>query len=294
MDKSNLNKSEIEKAKQNGFILTGRFGSGKTTLLNAIFGKEVGIVKRDFLRVTEKSSVYYCRLENGNCISIIDTPGISNSTNTLNDKDRDDIYLEEMLKVISENKINIKGILFLVNFQMKKFFDEDQDALLKYHSIFPLKRFWINLIVIFTHYYANPNGDDKEEIKIRERNNEVIFSRIMDKVKNVSYVIDYRNLKIRYYNSYSPAKLEKQRLKNMKVRDDLEILLDELCKRESLFSKKEISPTELNFNANNNKIVDNNKNKNSNNILSEKQNEEFKDKINKLEKYIKKIRIKAK
>ena len=90
-------------------------------------------------------------------------------------------------------------------------------------------------------------------------------------------------------------KKEKQRLKNMKNREDIEILLDELCKRESLFSKKEISPTELNFSTNNdNKILDNNKikNINSNNISLEKQNKEFKEKINKLEKYIKELESK--
>ena len=294
MDKSDLNKNEIEKAKQNGFILTGRVGSGKTTLLNVIFGKEVCIVKRNLSRVTEKSSVYYCRLENGNCISIIDTPGLS-YRNKMEEEEMDTIYLKEILKVISEQKINIKGILFLVNFQNERFDAADQETLLKYHSVFPFKRFWINLIVIFTHHYADPDGDDQEEMKeIRDRNGE-IFSRIMDKVKNVSYAIDYRNLKIRYYNCFWPVKNDKQRLTNMKNRDDLEILLDELCKRESLFSKKEISPTELNFNANNdNKILDNNKikNSNSNNISLEKQNEEFKDKINKLEKYIKELESK--
>jgi len=59
MDKSNLNKNEIEKAKQNGFVLTGKTGAGKTTLLNTIFGKEVGIAQRSLERVTQKSSVYY-------------------------------------------------------------------------------------------------------------------------------------------------------------------------------------------------------------------------------------------
>ena len=62
---------------------------------------------------------------------------------------------------------------------------------------------------------------------------------------------------------------------------------------ESIFSKKEISPTELNINANNNKILDNKiNNSNSNNISLEKKNEKFKDKINKLEKYIKELESK--
>jgi len=144
MDRSNLNKNEIEKAKQNGFVLTGRVGSGKTTLLNVIFDKEVGIVKRSAKIVTEKSSVYYCRLKNGNCISIIDTPGLIDN-DMIDNKEIDTIHLEEMLKVISEQKINIKGILFLTNFQNERFDADEQEALLKIHSVFPLKRFWINL-----------------------------------------------------------------------------------------------------------------------------------------------------
>ena len=208
---------DIEKAKQNGFILTGRVGAGKTTLLNVIFGKEIGVTKKSLESVTKKSSVYYCKLENGNFISIIDTPGLSD-TNLLNGKGRDNIYLEEMQKVISEQKINIKGILFLVNFNMERFDADEQDALLKIHSVFPLKRFWKHLIVIFTHFFPFSSGDNEEEIKkIRDESNGKILSRIMDKVKNVSDVIDYNNLIIRYYNSYSPVRNEKQRRKNIEV-----------------------------------------------------------------------------
>ena len=214
-------------------------GAGKTTLLNVIFGKEVGLAKRSSELVTTKSSVYYCRLENGNCISIIDTPGMKDYHNRiLNDKDINDTHLQEILKVISEHKINIKGILFCVNFQSERFTVDDQDVLLKYHSAFPLRRFWRNLIVIFTHYFPDEDEDNEEEIKeLRDERIGEIFSEIMDKVKNVSDAIHYSNLKIRYYNSYSPVKNEGQREKNMIVRDDLEILLDELSKNESLFSQ---------------------------------------------------------
>ena len=240
MDKSNLSEREIEVAKQNGFILAGKTGSGKTTLLNAIFGKEVGIVKRSPVTITKNSSIYYCRLENGNCVSLVDTPGLSD-TNTIENKDIDNIHLEELLKFISEQKIHIKGILFLINFQSERLDIGDQNALLNYNRAFPLRRFWKNLIVIFTHYFADPDGDDEEEMKINiEKANGEIFSRIMDKVKDVSDVIDYNNLKIRYYNSYSPAKNEKQINKNIKVRDDLEILLNELSKNEPLFNQIEI------------------------------------------------------
>ena len=240
MDKSNLSEKEKEEAKQNGFILAGKTGAGKTTLLNAIFGKEVGLAKRSLEAVTTNSSIYYCRLENGNCVSLVDTPGLSDTSRTEN-KDIDNIHLEEIQKVISEQKIHIKGILFLVNFQNERFDADEQDALLNYNRVFPLRRFWKNLIVIFTHHFADPDGDDEDEMKRnRDKSNGEIFSKIMDKVKDVSDVIDYNNLKIRYFNSYSPVKSEKQRKKNIKVRDDLEILLNELSKNEPLFNQIEI------------------------------------------------------
>jgi len=240
MDKSNLSEKEKEEAKQNGFILAGKTGAGKTTLLNAVFGKEVGLAKRSLEAVTTNSSIYYCRLENGNCVSLVDTPGLSDTSRTEN-KDIDNIHLEEIQKVISEQKIHIKGILFLVNFQNERFDADEQDALLNYNRVFPLRRFWKNLIVIFTHHFADPDGDDEDEMKRnRDKSNGEIFSKIMDKVKDVSDVIDYNNLKIRYFNSYSPVKSEKQRKKNIKVRDDLEILLNELSKNEPLFNQIEI------------------------------------------------------
>ena len=40
----NFRNEEIEKAKENGFILIGKTGVGKTSLLNVICGKDRGIV----------------------------------------------------------------------------------------------------------------------------------------------------------------------------------------------------------------------------------------------------------
>jgi len=208
--------------------------------LNAIFGKEVGLTQSSPKAVTKNSSIYYYRLENGNCVSFIDTPGFSDTYNETEIK-ANDKYIEEILKIISEQKIQIKSFLFLVDFQSERFDADEQDALLNYNRAFPLRRFWKNLVIIFTHYFTDPDGDDIEEMKkYRDRDNRKIFSRIMDKVKDVSDVIDYNNLKIRYYNSYSPVKNEKQRKKNIKVRDDLEILLNELSKNEPLFNQIEI------------------------------------------------------
>lgn len=111
------------------------------------------------MSVTQESTIYYYRLENGKCICFVDTPGLSDASK-IGKKDKEDIdidkiHLEEITKVVSENKIHIKGILFLVNFQNERFDVDEQEALLNYNRVFPLKRFWKNLIVIFTHHFED-------------------------------------------------------------------------------------------------------------------------------------------
>ena len=240
MGKDDLTEEERQSARENGFVISGKTGAGKTTLLNAIFGKEVGKAERSLKSVTQDSTVYYYKLENGKCITLVDTPGLSDA-NKIENKEIDNIHLDGITKVISKQNIHIKGILFLVNFQNERFDADEQEALLKYNEIFPLKKFWQNLIVIFTHHFADPDGDNEEEMKSnRDKSNGEIFCKIMDKVKNVSDVIDYKGLKIRYFNSYSPEKNEKQKIKNVKVRDELEIVLDNLIQSEPLFSRVEI------------------------------------------------------
>ena len=235
-----MNEKEKEQAKLNGFVLAGKTGAGKTTLLNAIFGKEVGKVERSLTSVTQNSQVFYYKMQNGKCISLIDTPGLSDS-NVLENKNIDIIHLENITEVISKENIRLKGILFLVNFQNERFDSDEQKALMRYNQLFPLRRFWKNLIVIFTHHFADPDGDTENEMREnRDKSNGKIFSNIMDKVKEVSDVIDYKELRVKYFNSYSPVKNDKQKNKNIKVRDDLEIDLDYLTNTEPLFSQIEI------------------------------------------------------
>lgn len=40
-------------------------------------------------------------------------------------------------------------------------------SLLSYNALFQLKNFWERIILLFTHYYGDPNGDTKEDIKER-------------------------------------------------------------------------------------------------------------------------------
>ena len=147
-----LTDEEKEKAKDNGFILVGKTGTGKTTILNAIFNKIVGKAENTGKSVTKISSVYYYKLKNGNVITLIDTPGLGDTERTEN-KNIDMMHLDGITKVVSEQNIHIKGILFLVNFQNKRFDADEQEALLNYNTLFLLKNFWKCLIVVYTHFF---------------------------------------------------------------------------------------------------------------------------------------------
>ena len=76
IEKDMLNENEKYEARKNGFLLFGNIGVGKSTLLNAIFGKEVCLVGRSMTGVTKECKILYYKLDNGKCISFIDTPGI--------------------------------------------------------------------------------------------------------------------------------------------------------------------------------------------------------------------------
>ena len=240
--------SDLEKdqARKNGFILGGKTGSGKSTLLNALIGRDIAEVKKGADSVTQETTVYFYKLKNGKMITILDTPGLMDPK-YLDNPNIDNIHLKEIREKISDEKIEIKGIIFLVNFQEERFDKTEQEALINYNKCFPLKNFWKNILIIFTHYYPDPDGDSVEESKkIKDESNRKILGNIMKKVKNVSDVIDYKDLITKYFNSYSPVKKPKQRERNQKNKEELEIILDEMSKKDPLLSKIEIF-TQNNF-----------------------------------------------
>ena len=236
-----LTEEEKEKARENGFILAGKTGTGKTTILNAIYNKIVGLAASTGKSVTKETSVYYYKLRNGNVVTLIDTPGLGD-TDRIENKNIDKMHLNEITKVVSEQNIHIKGILFLVNFMNERFDADEQEALLNYNTLFPLKNFWKCFVVIYTHFYSDPNDDlDEEEMKVkRTKSNGEIFEQIMEKVKNVSDVISYNDLKIKYFNSYSDADNNKKKKSNKRTREELEDIFTELSKNPPLFCQIEV------------------------------------------------------
>ena len=117
------------------------------------------------------------------------------------------MHLDKIIKLIKKEDIRIKGILFLVNFQGERFDSDEANALINYNKIFPLKKFWQHVLVIFTHHFSDPLGDTVEDMKKdRDSSNKEIFSEIMESIKGVSDVINYMDLKTKYFNSYWPIK----------------------------------------------------------------------------------------
>ena len=225
-NKTKLTEDEKMEARNNGFIFLGLQGSGKTTLINALCGEEVGLVTG--IVVSIKNYIYYCKLEGGKCISIIDTPGFGDMDNKY-----DENILEDIIIFIKQQKIQIKGLLYLINYQCESFDQIAQDCLIKCCKSFQIKDFWKKIIIIFTHCYGIIFNEDSEEIEdINKSNNKEILEEIMTKMKDTCDVIDSKYLKIKYFNSFSHVRKEIQRLQNIKNRDELEIELDQLSQKE--------------------------------------------------------------
>lgn len=80
----------------------------------------------------------------------------------------------------------------------------------------------------------------------RKNSNKKIFEDIMNKIKLVSDVLDYDELNIQYFNSFSPLKGEKEKKErqkkiNNKNKTTLEKELEKISKDEPLFKKVEIA-----------------------------------------------------
>ena len=98
------------------------------------------------------------------------------------------------------------------------------------------------MFFVYTHFYSDPNEDDDEETMKESRSvsNGEIFESLMEKVKGVSDTISYKDLKIKYCNSYSEPKNKKKISYNNRTREQLESVFDELSKNPPLYNQVEI------------------------------------------------------
>ena len=235
--KYDLTEEEILESKENCFILLGKTGTGKTSLLNLIYGEDIGKVGNESKSETSKSS-YYCIKETINsktiCFSIIDTPGLYDSRGNKEDK----LMKDNTKELISRENIKIKGIFFLSNFQNERFDYSEIDSLFQYNAFFPLKNFWKHLILIFTHYYGDPDGDSKEEIRENSNNNLIpIFSELMEKIKEVSTPMEFLKLERIYVNVHSRIKSENQKKDNLLYKKQILEKIFQFSQFEPMYNK---------------------------------------------------------
>ena len=71
----------------------------------------MGLSQKPSKSVTQISKVYYYKLENGKCISLIDTPGIADADKTQNEK-IDNIHLKGITDTIAEEKKYILKVYY--------------------------------------------------------------------------------------------------------------------------------------------------------------------------------------
>ena len=78
---------------------------------------------------------------------MVETPGLGD-IKKIYDEDIDERRLVKILDAIKSENIDIKGILFLVNFQEKRFDYSEMNLLFKYNKIlFPFKNFWKYIMI---------------------------------------------------------------------------------------------------------------------------------------------------
>ena len=226
-----MTENELKIAKQNGFIFSGKIGVGKSTLINVLFNREVAKTGGYDIPCCLENKVYYLKLKSGKYISLIEMIGLDDNPG------KNSLIFKDVLRIISKKKINIKGIVHLINFQYERFDKLEQDALSMWNNIFPSKNFWKHIIIISTRYFGEELEDER---KIKNEYYKIIFCELMEKLKNVSNVIDFKELKIKYYNSFRITKntTNKEKIQNNKNKEDLEILLDDFCKKEPILLNK--------------------------------------------------------
>ena len=134
--------------KQMTAILMGKTGHGKSTLSNLLSNSNDFAIGDDTRSCTKEIKLkYFVNQENKAKISIIDTPGLSDS-----DGD-DNKIINDMKKYLIKSDIpRINTILIVISIQENRMDQSLKDLLEAICKIFPLKNFWEHVIIIWTHY----------------------------------------------------------------------------------------------------------------------------------------------
>ena len=209
-------------------------------MLNVIYGKEAGKVGHELKAETDKSCCYYIKENIDNkyiYFCIIDTPGLYDTGG----READEQHKKELMKLISDENLKIKGLLFLSNFQIERFDASEQYTMIDYNKIFPLKDFWNRMIFIFTHYYGDPNGETKEEMRDSYNTTRYkLLKNLMMRVEKVSNPVQFKDLNFKYINIYTTKLNEKKIKNNLEIRKEIITEIMKYIDLKPMFSKLQI------------------------------------------------------
>ena len=142
-------------------ILMGKTGHGKSTFSNLLSGSEDFVVGNSTRSCTKeiKLKCFYNQ-ENQVKVSIIDTPGLS-------DSDGDDKKIIDDMKnfLLKPDIPRINAILIVISIQEKRMDQSLNNLLEEICKIFPLKNFWEHVIIIWTNY----NGTESQKKRLLQK-----------------------------------------------------------------------------------------------------------------------------
>ena len=174
ISKKNLTEYEKSEARKNTFVILGLTGRGKSLIIKFLTRDPNAIVSSSTSSCTSYPSLFYGSIQSDlypqKYFCLIDTAGFCDSQG----KDKDKKNYNDINNILINNQCEIKGIFITENFNEDRLNDEDRKIYLGASDLFPLKKFWKYITIIYTHYY-NKGSTNRKKIRI-QRENEVINS----------------------------------------------------------------------------------------------------------------------